>query len=258
MELSEALRTIDATAWLFHQLLQISIENDVAELLDDNGGIGITGAKLYTVVGRDQMPELRYMYKYRSGKVFEGLVPPILPICDLIINTWPSLEAERIRNRLKEMDVLPLALKLIGLDERAISVVKDVEQLGIGKYDELCEGSKNSPILHFELIRITKRLSYALNITEKFGNSEEPSFLVHIGITDEKERKKIDDQLRRLVRFPSIQDILFQLSEMKKDNKIMIPPAESLYKELIRLGMPTTGRGFSQKNLENNYSTYFK
>ena len=95
-------------------------------------------------------------------------------------------------------------------------------------------------------------------MTEKFSTSEAPSFLVHIGITDEEERKIIDGQLRRLVRFPSIQDILFQLSKMKKDNKIMIPPAESLYKELVRLGMPTTGRGFSQKNLENSYSTYFK
>ena len=258
MELSEALRTIDATAWFFHQLLQIMMENDVAELIDDEGGLGITGAQLYTVVGHDQMPELRYKYKYRSGKYFEGLVPLILPVCDLLINTWPSTDAERIRNRLQEMELLPLALKLIGLDERAIPVVKDVERFGVGKYDELCEGSKNPPILHFELLRIIKRLSYALNMTEKFSTNETPSFLVHIGITDEEERKIIDGQLRRLVRFPSIQDILFQLSKMKKDHKIMIPPAESLYNELIRLGMPTTGRGFSLKNLENIYPTYFK
>ena len=252
MELSEALKIIDATAWLFHSLLDISLENDIAELIDDNGGIGITGANLYTVIGRDQCPVLRYKYKYRSGKEFEGIVPPIISVCDLLINIWPSTDAKRIRNRLQEMEVLTLGLKLLGFDERAIPVVKYNEQLGIDKYDELQEGHQNPPILHFELLRIIKKLSYAFNMTEKFDDEERPSFLVNVGKSDE-EAKAIDKELRDLARFPSIPVICSKLREMAKANKILLPEAEKAYNEMVRLGMATTGRGFAKKTFQNNY-----
>ena len=40
---------------------------------------------------------------------------------------------------------------------------------------------------------------------------------------------------------------------MAKDKKILLPEAEKAYNELVRLGMQTTGRGFTLKTFKNNY-----
>ena len=86
---------------------------------------------------------------------------------------------------------------------------------------------------------------------------EEPSFLVHYSLSG-VEAKKVDAELRQLLRQPTLQTILDSLLTMKKEKKILLPiAAGKVYDELARLGMPTTLKGFSRKNFKNYYRYYY-
>ena len=73
---------------------------------------------------------------------------------------------------------------------------------------------------------------------------------IHPSVTDENEMRKIDKEVRNLVRNLSMPDICKYLMEMRKDNKVYLNvKPEAMFAELHRLGMPDESTpGFSKKN----------
>ena len=81
---------------------------------------------------------------------------------------------------------------------------------------------------------------------------EEMFHFVHPSLDDE-EGWKIHNEVKRLVRRQSIQEICLYLKGMAKDKKILLPQMPSVaYAELVRMGMPQ-GEGFSEKHFRNYY-----
>lgn len=82
---------------------------------------------------------------------------------------------------------------------------------------------------------------------------EERFHFIHPEIEDE-EALRIHKAIKRLVATYSIPDICKFLKEKKQKGKLLLPSDSSaVYKELVRLGMPT-GKGFSEKNFSNSYT----
>ena len=84
----------------------------------------------------------------------------------------------------------------------------------------------------------------------KTSEEEEPSFLVHYEKSGE-EAWKIDKKLRSIVH-QGAAAICRELGNMRKNKEIVLPGnPDTAYNELIRLGMPPEGTGFSKKTFQN-------
>lgn len=81
--------------------------------------------------------------------------------------------------------------------------------------------------------------------------NEERFHFVHPEIEDD-EAWRIHDAMKRLVAHQKVPEICAYLKDMKDRSKIMLPPAEKMLQELIRLGMPR-GDGYSESHFKNNY-----
>ena len=81
---------------------------------------------------------------------------------------------------------------------------------------------------------------------------EEMFHFVHPSLDDE-EGWKIHNEVKRLVRRQSIQEICLYLKGMAKEKKVLLPQMPSVaYAELVRMGMPSS-EGFSEKHFRNYY-----
>ena len=244
MELSEALKTIDATAGF---LMRISglMNSDIVELGDNKDSWELLEVQIYTAIKLHSNPESRFKLKYRNGQEEEFVVPNIIPVCHYLIDTWPLPKAKQIRSHILESNVLNLANDILGFDDPMM-------------YETVPEAYEYTrlivpPSQLFDVIYdINYHLAHALQMIEDWEDEERPSFLVNVGKSDE-EAKAIDKELRDLTRVPSVSAICLKLAEMAKDKKILLPEAEKAYEELVRLGMQTTGRGFALKTFKNNY-----
>lgn len=162
MELSEAHRTIDATAGFLMQL-QILKNADIEEPEDDEKGLGLLGAKVYTTTS-SPYPERRCRFKYRSGREVEVIVPHIAPVCDLLIDTWSSPSAKKLRSHIDESNVLYLADDILGLDDPMMyETIPEAYE-----YQSLFRDGPS--LLLDEIYDINYRLAYALRITEEYDN----------------------------------------------------------------------------------------
>lgn len=85
------------------------------------------------------------------------------------------------------------------------------------------------------------------------GEREEERFhFVHPEI-DDSEAWGIHDAVKRLVAYQRVPEICMYLKELKQKGKILLPSAAAvMYKELVRLGMPTS-EGYSEKHFSNSY-----
>lgn len=82
--------------------------------------------------------------------------------------------------------------------------------------------------------------------------NEERFHFVHPEIEDE-EAWRIHDAVKRLVAHQRVPEICAYLKELKQKGKILLPSVSAvMYKELVRLGMPT-GNGYSEKHFTNSY-----
>ena len=82
--------------------------------------------------------------------------------------------------------------------------------------------------------------------------NEELFHFVHPEIEDE-EAWRIHDAVKRLVAHQRVPEICAYLKELKQKGKILLPSVSAvMYKELVRLGMPT-GNGYSEKHFTNSY-----
>ena len=83
--------------------------------------------------------------------------------------------------------------------------------------------------------------------------NEERFHFVHPEIDDD-EAWRIHDAVKRLVAHQKVPEICAYLKELMQKRKALLPSASAaMYKELVRLGMPTSD-GFSEKHFSNIYT----
>ena len=83
--------------------------------------------------------------------------------------------------------------------------------------------------------------------------NEERFHFVHPEIDDD-EAWRIHDAVKRLVAHQKVPEICAYLKELKQKRKALLPSASAaMYKELVRLGMPTS-EGYSEKHFSNIYT----
>ena len=83
-------------------------------------------------------------------------------------------------------------------------------------------------------------------------DEEEMFHFIHPAM-DEVQERKIHNEVKKLVKRQGIQMICQHLAHMEDEGKLLMPPnPASIYKELVRMGMPQ-GDGFSEKNFKNYY-----
>ena len=243
MELSEALRTIDATAGFLMRIKGL-LNLDIVDLGEGKENWELVEVPIYTTIKPNSSPESKFNLRYRNGQEEEFVVPNFIPVCHYLIDTWPLPKAKQIRSYLVESNVLNLADDILGFDDPMMyETVPEAYE-----YERLIV----PPSRLFDVIYdINYHLAYALQKIEAWEEEERPSFLVYVGKSDE-EARAIDKELRDLARFPSIPAICLRLADMARERKILLPDAENAFEELVRLGM-RTGRGFSLKTFKNNY-----
>ena len=104
---------------------------------------------------------------------------------------------------------------------------------------------------HFGMVEDTNVTAKAEEGRRK--RDEERFHFVHPELADD-EAWGIHDAVKRLVVYQRVPEICAYLRELKQKGKIMLPSVSAvMYKELVRLGMPT-GEGYSEKHFSNSYT----
>ena len=107
---------------------------------------------------------------------------------------------------------------------------------------------KDNPVVDAEVVTTDKPIQQ-----EAQERNEERFHFVHPEIEDE-EAWRIHDTVKRLLKYQRVPEICTYLKELKQRGKIMLPSVSAvMYKELVRLGMPT-GEGYSEKHFSNSYT----
>ena len=107
---------------------------------------------------------------------------------------------------------------------------------------------KDNPVVDAEVVTTDKPIQQ-----EAQERNEERFHFVHPEIEDE-EAWRIHDSVKRLLKYQRVPEICTYLKELKQKGKIMLPSVSAvMYKELVRLGMPT-GEGYSEKHFSNCYT----
>ena len=92
-----------------------------------------------------------------------------------------------------------------------------------------------------------------LPVVKSQERNEERFHFVHPEIEDD-EAWRIHDAVKRLVAHQRVPEICAYLKELKRKEKVLLPSFSAvMYKELVRLGMPT-GEGYSEKHFSNIYT----
>ena len=82
---------------------------------------------------------------------------------------------------------------------------------------------------------------------------EEMFHFVHPDL-DEEQGWRVHDSVKRLVERQAVQMICQYLTQLKNEDKVLLPPNPSAaYAELVRMGMPT-GTGFAEKTFDKYYN----
>ena len=138
-------------------------------------------------------------------------------------------------------------------------VLKHFDDLTGDHYCALFRLEKLLKLMHQDMVQMSPELEKCLNSTvtdQPAGNQsaagEELFHFIHPSIDDE-DAWKIHNEVKRLVRRQSIQEICLYLKGMAKEKKVLLPQMPSLaYAELVRMGMPSS-EGFSEKHFRNYY-----
>lgn len=82
---------------------------------------------------------------------------------------------------------------------------------------------------------------------------EEMFHFVHPSVS-EAEEWQVHNEVKRLVKSFSMQEICLYLSDMKKKCKVLLPQnMKTAYDELVRMGLPVDREGFAVKTFEKYY-----
>ena len=90
-------------------------------------------------------------------------------------------------------------------------------------------------------------------LADSVERDEEMFHFVHPDLEDE-EGWRVHDAMKRLVKRQGVQMICQYLTELKNENRVLLPPnPAAAYAELVRLGMPTSA-GFAEKTFDKYYN----
>ena len=248
MELSEALRTIDATAGFLRHLQ--SIENaNLVEVEDDEEGLGVLAVQVYTT-RTSTTPIRKCMLKYQDGVEFEFIIPQIAPVCDFLIDNWPSHSAKKLRSHIDETNVLYLANEILGLNDPMMYETMTEAY----EYQSLL-GERPSLLL-YEIYDINYRLAYALRMTEdeESDTQEEQIYITDDRIVTENIASQMD-WLKVTKKFnpDAIKDLVKNIGKSKREKKIVI---EAIYDAMTRSGELSRIPYSVDKLLDDLHRTY--
>ncbi|SDO60261.1 hypothetical protein SAMN04487900_1332 [Prevotella communis] len=248
MELSEALRTIDATAGFLRHLQ--SIENaNLVEVEDDEEGLGVLAVQVYTT-RTSTTPIRKCRLKYQDGVEFEFIIPQIAPVCDFLIDNWPSHSAKKLRSHIDETNVLYLANEILGLNDPMMYETMTEAY----EYQSLL-GERPSLLL-YEIYDINYRLAYALRMTEdeESDTQEEQIYITDDRIVTENIASQMD-WLKVTKKFnpDAIKDLVKNIGKSKREKKIVI---EAIYDAMTRSGELSRIPYSVDKLLDDLHRTY--
>lgn len=248
MELSEALRTIDATAGFLRHLQ--SIENaNLVEVEDDEEGLGVLAVQVYTT-RTSTTPIRKCRFKYQDGVEFEFIIPQIAPVCDFLIDNWPSHSAKKLRSHIDETNVLYLANEILGLNDPMMYETMTEAY----EYQSLL-GERPSLLL-YEIYDINYRLAYALRMTEdeESDTQEEQIYITDDRIVTENIASQMD-WLKVTKKFnpDAIKDLVKNIGKSKREKKIVI---EAIYDAMTRSGELSRIPYSVDKLLDDLHRTY--
>lgn len=102
---------------------------------------------------------------------------------------------------------------------------------------------------HFGMVENANVENVSSNDSDR---NEELFHFVHPDISD-AEAWKVHDAVKRLVARQGIQEICQYMLQLRKENKVLLPPSpSSAYIELVRMGM-SDGEGFSESTFRKYY-----
>lgn len=248
MELSEALRTIDATVGFLRHLQ--SIENaNLVEVEDDEEGLGVLAVQVYTT-RTSTTPIRKCRFKYQDGVEFEFIIPQIAPVCDFLIDNWPSHSAKKLRSHIDETNVLYLANEILGLNDPMMYETMTEAY----EYQSLL-GERPSLLL-YEIYDINYRLAYALRMTEdeESDTQEEQIYITDDRIVTENIASQMD-WLKVTKKFnpDAIKDLVKNIGKSKREKKIVI---EAIYDAMTRSGELSRIPYSVDKLLDDLHRTY--
>ena len=102
-------------------------------------------------------------------------------------------------------------------------------------------------------IELAVRQKPSTESTTSGKSDEELCHFIHPTL-DEEGSWKAHEEIKSLVAHHQLKDIISYLRRMAAEKRILLPQSvDSAYKELERMGLPTTEKGFSLKNFYREY-----
>ena len=275
MKLSEAIRIIDDTVGMFRTFLEIMdfgqlwgeflkypVETCMEQWVDlEKSDAGIECRQYYTYIADD-------------GK-HKNYIVDIHPVCNYMIDEWPSPTAKKIKKLIKQnfRICLDFCNEFFKGDDFELNLAFEENYNYQRKY-----GSSKTPLTILDVILDTLNAMYhAIGVVEEFdednvsthhdttkkeaaskqdppdGGDEELCHFIHPRLDDEGQRQA-HEEIKNLVAHHQLKDIISYLKSMAKENRILLPQsADNAYKELVRMGMPQKGKGFSIKTFYREY-----
>jgi len=103
---------------------------------------------------------------------------------------------------------------------------------------------------HFGMVEEAKTTSES---EDRCKRDEELFHFVHPELDDD-EAWRVHDAVKRVVKLQGLQMICQYLSQLRNENKVLLPPNPSAaYAELVRMGMPS-GEGFNEITFRKYYN----
>lgn len=276
MKLSEAIRIIDDTVGMFRTFLEIM---EMGQLWDEFLKYPVKTSTEHWVdlENTDAGIECKQYYTYIADDgEHKNYVVDIHPVCNYMIDEWPSPTSRKIRKLLKQdfQICLDYCKEIFREDYFEMNWAFEDTYNYQTKY-----GSSQTPSTIVDVIFDTIHTMYhALGVVQELDEDdvsephdtakkeaaskqaltspeEELCHFIHPRLDDEGQRMA-HEEIKNLVAHHQLKDIVSYLKGMAKEKRILLPQnADNAYKELVRMGMPDKGKGFSIKTFYREYSS---
>lgn len=233
MELKEAFDIIDATLGMFR-----SIEEEVecGDLKEDFLMTPVYRS-IDNVFDADkdgfEMKTIAY-YKYVDGdKENKRYIVDIRPVCDYMINEWPSPKAKKIRKLLNEV-----LLQCVDLCKETLEPILNIaleEGYGYDKYMR----TKDSLTLETVILDTIHEMSHALGLTEYAEpDVQEEDELIYVGDSNRIISEDLASQMNWREKTNdfnpyTIVDLVYKIGKSKREKKNVI---KAIYDSMLHSG----------------------
>ena len=276
MKLSEAIRIIDDTVGMFRTFLEIM---DFGQLWEEFLKYPVETRRMehwtdFAISDTGAQDRWYYTYIADDGE-HKNYVVDIRPVCNYMIDDWPSPTAKKIKKILKQnlLICLDFCKDIFKEDDFELAQAFEENYNYQRKY-----GSSKTPLTIANVIFDTlNAMHHAIGVVEEFDDDnvsaphntakkgadtkqelphdgeEELCHFIHPRLDDEGQRQA-HEEIKNLVAHHQLKDIICYLKSMVKENRILLPQnADNAYNELVRMGMPQKEKGFSKKTFYREY-----